>query len=171
MRNANTLIVRALCIESWESDFHLFPLTLLLGRPIFMYVFFSSTDEDGVKTLLADIDNVNVFAQKFLAFAPGTKQHLQWCSSVHRALLISGDITTLPHLPLALFFLHTVILQHWCPYPLYYCTYSSHLAKCSTTKHLLLPTGSPQDVIATMHAHTLLSWLPGYERHSSIARY
>ena len=54
--------------------------------------------------MLADIDNVRVFAQKFLAFASGTRQHLQWCSSAHRALLMSGDVTTLPHLPLALFF-------------------------------------------------------------------
>ena len=77
-----------------------------------MYVFFSSTDEDGVRTMmLADIDDVHVLAQKFLAFAPGTRQHLQWCSSVHRALLMSGDVTTLTHLPLALFFC-AVTLQH-----------------------------------------------------------
>ena len=108
VRNANTLIVHALRIGSWGSDFHLFPLSFLLDRPIFMYVFFSSTDEDGVRTMmLADIDNVHVFAQKFLAFASGTRQHLQWCSSAHRALLMSGDVTTLPHLPLALFFAHS----------------------------------------------------------------
>ena len=64
MRNANTLIVHALRIGSWGSDFHLFPLSLLLNRQIFMYEFFSSTDEDGVRTMmLADIDNVNVFTQ------------------------------------------------------------------------------------------------------------
>ena len=33
--------------------------------------------------MLADIDNVDVFAQKFLAFVSGTRQHLQWCSSAH----------------------------------------------------------------------------------------
>ena len=61
-----------------------------------------------MKTLmLADIDNVHVFAQKFLAFASGTRQHLQWCSSAHRALLMSGDVTLLPHLPLTLFFAHS----------------------------------------------------------------
>ena len=72
--------------------------------------------------MLADIDNVHVFAQKFLAFASGTRQHLQWCSSAQRALLMSGDVTILPHLPLALFFAHShftalvplssVLLQH-----------------------------------------------------------
>ena len=40
VRNANTLIVHALRIGTWGSDFHLFPLSLLLDRPIFMYVFF-----------------------------------------------------------------------------------------------------------------------------------
>ena len=88
-----------------------------------MYVFFSSTDEDGVRTMmLADTDNVNIFTQKFLGFAPGTRQHLQWCSSVHRALFMSGDATTLLlYLPLALFFaqsfysvgaLSSSVLQH-----------------------------------------------------------
>ena len=105
VRKANTLIVDALRIGCWGSDFHLFPLSLLLDRPIFTYVYFYTTSEDRVKTLmLADIDNVHVFAQKFLAFASGTRQHLQWCSSAHRALLMSGDVTLLPHLPLTLFF-------------------------------------------------------------------
>ena len=30
--------------------------------------------------MLADIDNVHVFAQIFLAFASGTRQHIQRCS-------------------------------------------------------------------------------------------
>ena len=108
VRKANTLIVDALRIGCWGGDFHLFPLSLLLDRPIFTYVYFYTTSEDRVKTLmLADIDNVHVFAQKFLAFASGTRQHLQWCSSAHRALLMSGDVTLLPHLPLTLFFAHS----------------------------------------------------------------
>ena len=63
-----------------------------------------------MKTLtLADCTNVHVFAQRFLTFAPGTRRQLQWCSSVNRALLMSGDVTTLPYFPLALFFAHS----HW----------------------------------------------------------
>ena len=111
VRKANTLIVHVLRIGTWGSDSHLFPLSLL-DRPIFTYIYFYTTSEDHVRTLmLADIDNVHVFAQKFLAFASGTRQHLQWCSSAHRAslmlMLMSGDITTLPHLPLVLFFAHS----------------------------------------------------------------
>ena len=97
--------MHALHIGSWGSDFHLFSLSLLLDRPIFTYVYFYTTNVDRVRTLmLADIDNVHVFAQTFLAFATGTRQHIQVCSIAHRALLMSGDVTTLPHLPLALFF-------------------------------------------------------------------
>ena len=107
VRKANTLIVHALQIGTWGSDFHLFPLSLLLDRPIFVYVYFYTTENRVRILLLADIDDVHVFAQRFLAFVSGTRQHLQWCSSVHRALLMSGDVTTLPHLPLALFFAHS----------------------------------------------------------------
>ena len=79
VRKANTLIVYALHAGSWGSDFHLFPLSLLLDRPILTYVYFYTTNEDCVRILmLADIDNVHVFAQTFLAFASGTRQHIQW---------------------------------------------------------------------------------------------
>ena len=95
VRKANTLIVHALHIGTWGSDFHLFPLSLLLDRPIFTYVYFYNIDEERMRTLmLADIDNVHVFAQTFLAFASGTRQHIQWCSSARRALLMSGDVTS-----------------------------------------------------------------------------
>ena len=105
VRKSNTLIVEALKIGSWGSDFHLLPLSLLLDRPIFTYCSFYTVDEDGVRILnLADCSDVHVFAQRFLAFAPGTRIQLQWCSSVHKAMLMSGDVTTLPHLPIALFF-------------------------------------------------------------------
>ena len=60
--------------------------------------------------MLADIESVHTFAPKFRVFAPGTRYHLQWCSSAHRALLMSGDVTTLPHLPLSIFFHYTVCI-------------------------------------------------------------
>ena len=107
VRKANILIVHALQIGTWGNDFHLFPLSLLLDRPIFVYVYFYTTENHVRILLLADIDDVHEFAQRFLAFISGSGQHLQWCSSVHRALLMSGDVTTLPHLPLALFFAHS----------------------------------------------------------------
>ena len=110
VRKSNTLIVEALRIGCWGSDFPLFPLSLLLDRPIFTYCSFYTVDEDGVRALnLADCSNVHVFAQRFLAFAPGTRRQLQWCSSVHRAMLMSGDVTTVPHLLIALFFAQS----HW----------------------------------------------------------
>ena len=62
----------------------------------YLHVYHYSTDEQRVrKLMLADIENVHVFTQTFLAFAPGTRYHLQWCSSAHRAMLMSGDVTAL----------------------------------------------------------------------------
>ena len=135
VRKANTLIIHALHIGTWGSDFHLFPLSLLLDRPIFTYVYFYCTDARCVKTLmLADIDNIHVFAQRFLAFASGTRQHIQWCSSAHRAMLMSGEVTTLPHLPLALFFFTQSLYCTSASHPLCYSMCPFHLAKCSMTK-------------------------------------
>ena len=48
VHKANTLIVHALHIGTWGSDFHLFSLSLLLDRPIFTCVYFYSTDEQCV---------------------------------------------------------------------------------------------------------------------------
>ena len=52
---ANTLIIHALQIGCWGSDFHLFPLSLLLDRPIFTYVYFYTTNEDRVRTLMLTV--------------------------------------------------------------------------------------------------------------------
>ena len=64
---ANTLIVHALHIGTWGRDFHLFPLSLLLDRPTFTYVCFYYSDEQRVRTLmLADVDDVHLFVQRFI---------------------------------------------------------------------------------------------------------
>ena len=107
--------------------------------------------------MLADIDNVHLFAQKFLTFASGTRQHLQWCCSANRALLMSGDVTTLPHLPLALF-LHTVTLQHWCLcHPLSSSMYPSHSVKFLMTRHypscVLISSGASRAFAPVIHTY------------------
>ena len=105
-RKCNTLLVSALTIGDWGSDFHLFLLSLLLDRPIFLYFTFYEND-NGMRSLtLADCSDVTEFAQRFLARDVGTTRHVQNATSVNRALLASGDVTTLPHLPLAIFLGH-----------------------------------------------------------------
>ena len=75
-----------------------------MNRPIFQYnTFFVIFDISGVITLnLSDARDVTDLAQRFLAFDPDTRCHVLYCSNVHRALLASGDISTLLYMPLCL---------------------------------------------------------------------
>ena len=59
---------------------------------------------------LPNTQDVVHLAQRFLACEPDTRCHVLYCSNVHRALLASGDVTALPHMPLCLF---NVSNQHW----------------------------------------------------------
>ena len=49
-------------------------------------------------------------AQRFMAYDPSSRCHILYCSNVHRTLLASGDVHTLPNTPLCLF---NVGNQHW----------------------------------------------------------
>ena len=50
VRKCNALIVEAITIRTWSSDYHLFALSLLLDRPIFVYNSFYLIEE-GVRSL------------------------------------------------------------------------------------------------------------------------
>ena len=60
--------------------------------------------------------DVHEFAQNFSDYDVQVRGHILYSSSVHRALLASGTINTLPNAPLALF---NVQNSHWvCMLPL-----------------------------------------------------
>ena len=105
-------LVEALQVSVWGTDSQLFPFSLLMNRPIFHYnTFFVVSDISGIMTLsLSDARDVTDLAQQFLAFDPSTRCHVVYCSNVYRALLASGDISTLLYMPLCLF---NVANQHW----------------------------------------------------------
>ena len=63
-------------------------------------------------------------AQRFVAYDPSTRCHVLYCSNVHRTLLASGDINTLPNMPLCLF---NVDNQHWVAMLLQSSNATSHL--------------------------------------------
>ena len=119
-------LVEALQVGVWGSDCQLFPLSILMNRPIFHYnTFFNVSDTSGLMTLsLHDARNVADLAQRFLAFDPHTRCHVVYCTNVHRALLASGDINTLPNMPLCLF---NVANQHWVAMLLQSHTVAEHL--------------------------------------------
>lgn len=99
----NTAIYEAVNVHKWGTDHHLFALSLLLDRPIFQY----STDPNHH---IPATNTVEQLAQRFLSSELGTRTHLIYCTSVHRALLSNGDVSNLPLLPISLFNCHNL---HW----------------------------------------------------------
>ena len=98
-------LVEALLVGVWGTDSQLFPLSLLMNRPIFHYnTFFVVSDTSGIMTLsVSNARDVADLARQFQAFDPDTRGHILYCSNVHRALLASGGINALPYMPLCLF--------------------------------------------------------------------
>ena len=119
-------LVEALQIDVWGTDYQLFPLSLLMNRPIFHYnTFFTVCDITGAMILsLSNARDVTDLAQQFRAFNPSTRCHVLYCSNIHRALLVSGNINALPKMPLCLF---NVANQHWVALLLQSHTVAQHL--------------------------------------------
>ena len=112
----NTCLAKALRVGAWGSDFHLFALSLLLNRPIFQFITFYDRVRNHADLCLSNVTDVHEFAQKFRDYDLQVRGHILYCSSVHRTLLASGSINTLPNAPLAIFNVHNF---HWvCMMPL-----------------------------------------------------
>lgn len=112
----NTCIAKALRVGVWGSDYHLFALSLLLDRSIFQYNTFYDQMRNRGDLCLKNITDVHEFAQKLKDFHFKIRGQLLYCSSVHRALLASGTISSLNNPPLAVFNINNT---HWvCMLPL-----------------------------------------------------
>ena len=86
-------LVEALQVGMWGTDSQLFPLSLLMNRPIFRYnTFFVVSDTSGMTISVSNARDVADLARRFLAFDPDTRGHILYCSNFHRALLASGGI-------------------------------------------------------------------------------
>ena len=99
----NTAVIQAVTVPNWGTDCHLFALSVLLGRPIFQY----TTDPNHAS---CDATTVEQFAQMFLSRQSLTTRHLLYCTSAQRALLSSGNVSSLPLLPVAVFNMQN---YHW----------------------------------------------------------
>ncbi len=119
-------LLEALQIGVWGTDSQLFPLSLLMNRPIFQYnTFFIVSDIYGIMRLsVCNARDIADLTQRFLASDPDTRCHILYCSNVHRALLASGGIQSLPNMPLCLF---NVANQHWVAMLLQSHTVTQHL--------------------------------------------
>ena len=101
---------KAVHLGVWGTDLHLFPLSLLLNRPIFTYTTFYRT-VDSVRILeLSDTLDAHHLAQRFSSRDRGTTGHFVFCSDVLRVTLSSGSIASLPFPPLSIF---NILNQHW----------------------------------------------------------
>lgn len=104
-------LVEALQLGTWGTDYQLFPFSLLMNRPIFQYNTFFQLDINGSMILtFSDATHVTDLAQRFHAYDPSSRCHVLYCSNVHRTFLASGNINTLPNVPLCLF---NVGNEHW----------------------------------------------------------
>ena len=93
---------KAIHLGVWGTDLHLFPLSLLLNRPIFTYTTFYRI-VDSVRILeLSDTLDTHHLAQRFSSRDQGTTGHFVFCSDVLRVTLFSGSIASLPFPPLSM---------------------------------------------------------------------
>jgi hypothetical protein len=104
-------LLEGLQVGVWGTDYQLFPFSLLMNRPVFQYNTFFISDTSGITTLtLSDARDVIDLAQRFMEYHVSSRCHILYCGNVHRILLASGDVSTLPNMPLCLF---NVANQHW----------------------------------------------------------
>ena len=101
---------KAIHLGVWGTDLHLFPLSLLLNRPIFSFSTFYTTRQAVRFLNLSDTADPHHLARRFSSRDQGTTGHFVFCSDVLRVSLSSGSIASLPHPPLCLF---NVLNQHW----------------------------------------------------------
>ena len=111
-RMYNSSLREAVTMHAWASDHHLFALSVLFDRPIFVYnTFYFNLPNSTVESLqLDDTRDSQHLAERFLAREDGTRNHTLCCKNTHAVALSTGDIRQLPHSPLTLCHVGNV---HW----------------------------------------------------------
>ena len=92
----NESIREAVDVRKWGTDYHLFALSHLFNRPILNYI----TDHNPHKTFIG-VTTVEQLAECFRTFELDSQRQAIWCTNVHETLLSSGDVNSLPHLPIS----------------------------------------------------------------------
>ena len=105
---ANDMYSRDLFIAvrsgEWGTDDHLFVMSLLLNRPVFLFntFYFTDSDTSEVTLSLSDATDISSLIQHFSFHAVGTKTHTLYCSDAQADLLQGSDLMSLPNSPLCL---------------------------------------------------------------------
>ena len=90
-------IKEALDVRKWGTDYHLFALCHLFNHPIIHY----NTMPNNARTFLG-VSTAQQMADCFLSNEVDTQEQCISCTNVHEALLSNGDISQLPHTPVAI---------------------------------------------------------------------
>ena len=94
----------AVTLGAWGSDHHLFALSLVLGRPIFMFHSFYETPSGSShrQLQLANTRDVHHLSERFSAREPPTRVHVLTCSNSIAATLLGFGMDHLPYPPLSI---------------------------------------------------------------------
>ena len=98
VRSVHTECIKeALDVRKWGTDYHLFALCHLFNRSIIHY----NTMPNNARTFLG-VSTAQQMADCFLSNEVDTQEQCISCTNVHEALLSNGDISQLPHPPVAI---------------------------------------------------------------------
>jgi hypothetical protein len=94
----------ALTNGAWGTDDHLFVMSLVLNRPVFLNntFYFTDSDTNQVTMSLSDITDISSLIQHFTFHDVGTRTHTLYCSDAQADLLQYSDIISLPNFPLCI---------------------------------------------------------------------
>ena len=99
---------------SWGTDDHLFVMSLVLNRPIFLFNTFYFTDSDTNEvTSMSGATDISSLIQHFSFHDVGTRTHTLYCSNAQADLLQGSDLMSLPNFPLCVCHIGN---YHWVPY-------------------------------------------------------
>ena len=87
---------------AWGTDDHLFVMSLVLNRPIFLFntFYFTDSDTNEVTLSLSSATDISSLIQHFSFHDVGTRTHTLYCSDAHADLLQESDLLSLPNFPL-----------------------------------------------------------------------
>ena len=97
---------------AWGTDDHLFVMSLVLNRPIFLFntFYFTDSDTNQVTLSLSDVSDISSLIHHFNVHDLGTRTHVLYCSNAQADLLQGSDLTSLPNFPLCLYHIGN---YHW----------------------------------------------------------
>ena len=97
-------LTEAVTLHAWGTDHHMFALSLLFGRPIFMFNTFYETPSGSTNSQLqlANTRDVRHLAERFRAREPPTRLHVLNCSNSMQVTLLTSGLDRLPYSPLCI---------------------------------------------------------------------